>query len=59
MSDYNNDYTYNHMIRGYEDTWPGKREPARKKSDDTGLWLILSIICLVYSLFNLVAILCS
>lgn len=29
MRDYNNDYSYNHMIRGYRDTWPGKREPAR------------------------------
>lgn len=58
MRDYNNDYSYNHMIRGYRDTWPGKREPARGEIPP-GFWVLLSVVSIVCSLFSLVGELCS
>lgn len=54
MSDYNKDsYSYNHIIRGYEHTWPGKKEPVRRDSDTT-CWVLLSIASLLGSLFAFV-----
>ncbi len=54
MSDYNKDsYSYNHIIRGYEHTWPGKKEPVRRDSDTT-CWVLLSIVSLLGSLFAFV-----
>ena len=49
---YEDDYSYNHIIREYEDVWPGQKEPPVRKIK-TKTWNIVIAILLLINFIEL------